>query len=388
MKIGIIEIMPAGHYTLVNSVAQIYSSDIHNKVTIITTATGKNILLPLVSGQSNITIKEISRPALPELQSILEKLKFDRIYITTLSKYFQIFYAIKFQGQLNIFIHNIDFWFNFNLKRNIYAFLKSAENPKQIPFHFKHNFIYPIWRKKISRLFLENHIKLVVLNQTLKNELSSYYPAKNIEVIPFSIFDINLAKKLSINGMIRICLPGLVSAQRRDYYSFFNLVRYNLDFFRDNIEIDLLGGISKYENGFEIIDEAKQLIEMGIKIYYYNKSTVPVAEFDIELSKAHIVLANFKVNLSKFRSYGKTKDSGAIFTCIHAAKPGLFPSSYPVQGDMKSSILTFDSYEDLVILLKDLISNRNKIEILTDHALENSKKYNPLVILNNLLNVN
>jgi hypothetical protein len=380
MKVAIIEIMPDGHYTLVDSVSKIYASDNKNQVTVITTPKGRDVLIPLSRNKSNISFEIISEIKAGTINEILDKLNPDKLYIITLSNYFQLFSKLNYGESSCVFIHNIDLWFNNNLIRSIAGFFKSIKGIRQIPYSFKLNFMYVIQRKKLVKLFTRNKTRLAVLNDSLKTGLSEFYDKEKIDVIPFSVYEPGLNKQNKMDGLIRLCLPGMVSSFRRDYFSFFKILEDDFEYFKNKVEIDLLGGVSQYEDGLQVIDYAKKLKERGLAIHLYEQKLVPILEFDEELAKAHLIIGNFNVKLSQSSSYGKTKDSGAIFTCIHAAKPGLMPSSYPIMESMKSSVIPFNDYSHLGKILKDLLNDRSGIEALTANALQNSLKFEPSAI--------
>ncbi len=386
LKIGIIEIESSGHFTLVNSIARIYCSNLNNEIIIATLTKGIEILYPLLSGFPNISFREFNEADLSNTEIPFVHDEFDRLYFVTLSGNFSLFNKFPFDHRCHVVIHNIELWFHLSIVNNFFDFLRSLKKASLILYHLKKYFIYPYYYRLLRIKFLKSNVRLVVLNPVLKIELAKFYKSENIEVIPFSIYDRNLtASKISNGSRIRFCLPGMVSAFRRDYESIFRILEEDIEYFKQEVEIDLLGGISESEKGWEIIERARTLIKSGVCIHLYEKSLVPVSEFDLELSKAHFVIGNFKVALSKYSIYGKTKDSGALFTCIHAGKPGLFPKEYPIMEELKSSVITFTDYSHLGKILRELINNPSQVKDLTRKAIENSEKFEPSRLLKNLV---
>ncbi len=386
MKIGILEIMPVGHYTLVDSVARIFASDEQNKVYIFTQTEGAEVLAPIVKELRNVEIF-----SLKENQSIkdffceISAHNLDRLYIITLEKYFPDIYSFNFNCPIHLFIHNIDSWFQANLNYSFYNFFKHFSLSPKIIYYFKTSFIYPIQRKKIISKVYESGGKFVVLNSIIKKELSKFVKNDLIDVIPFSVYNRNLEDNSTNNKIPRVCIPGLLSFTRRDYISLFNILENDLEFFKERIEIDLLGGISYTEQGEKIIEKAEKLISKGMKIIYYNKKFVPLSEFDHQLTKADIILGNMHVIQNKFSKYGKTKESGIIFTMIRCGKPGILPADYALINELKTSTIVFKDYDDLDKILRDLIQNPRRIGELKKEALNNSNKFVPDVLLNNLV---
>ena len=109
-------------------------------------------------------------------------------------------------------------------------------------------------------------------------------------------------------------------------------------------------------------------------------------EFDDNLSKADIILGNMHLQQGANSIYGKTKETGIIFTMIKAAKPGILPVDYPCDDNLKSSVLTFKNYSDIVRILEHLYNHRNELAILQVKALENALKFTPLSIYSKLKN--
>lgn len=386
MKIGILEIMPQGHYTLVDSVARIFGSSTNNEIFIFVNSDDENQINHLL--KLNMYLQIISKnknESLPEFFSKIIKAKLDVLYIITLEKYFNEVLKINFNCQVNLFIHNIDEWFQNYFLDSISFLVQNFSFEKKFFYHLKTKLLYPhLKRQLIKKLQKINH-SFVVLNKNLKIELSKFVNENYIEVIPFSVYDSNLKDNSIQNKLIRVCIPGMISQFRRDYFSLLKLLESDIEFYRKNFEFDLLGGISVHDLGNEIIEASDKLIKLGMNIIYYNNQLVPVNEFDIQLSKADIILGNMNVVLSKQSSYGKTKDSGIIFTMIRAAKPGILPKEYLLIDELKSSTLIFDNYKHLDEILRELYFNKNKLLNLKQEAKKNSHQFEPKNIYESIM---
>ncbi len=91
------------------------------------------------------------------------------------------------------------------------------------------------------------------------------------------------------------------------------------------------------------------------------------------------------VKLNKYSIYGKTKETGIPFAMIKAGKPGILPDTYPVPEELSTSTLLYHDFHDLGKILARLVSDRQIIEDLKIKALENSKKFSPELIYNQIL---
>jgi hypothetical protein len=386
MKVGVIEIMPKGHFTLVDAVVRIFASDKDNQVFIFTNQNGFKELKHFEENQDmQVKIAVLENNDVDRFLLAVRNYKLDRIYITTLEKYFKEFYSFLKSSKANLFIHNIDEWFQANLKFRFYTFFRNFSFSTKIIYAFKVAFVYSGWKKKIAASIAVEKGKYVVLSSILESELEKFVDKTNIEIIPFSVFDKNLKDKSSGNQLLRICIPGLISKLRRDYHSVIKLIENNQELIRDKMLFEFLGGVASEEGGVELLEKFKSLESKGINIVYYQKSRVPLEEFDEQLSKSDLILGNMKVVLDKYSSYGRTKDSGIIFTMIRAAKPGVLVEGYPVIEEMKSSVLTYSNNDDLLNILLELAGNKSVLQRLKTEALNNSEKFSPEVLYKNLV---
>ena len=248
-------------------------------------------------------------------------------------------------------------------------------------------FHYAYINPKIIQKVKTSGGKFVTLTASVGNELAKYVGIENVAVVPFSVFDGKILAKQreNENQRLRICVPGFVSSTRRDYDSIFQLLATNNDhFFRDKIEFDFLGGISESEGGELIKNEANDWISKGYAIRIYDKPSVGLEEFDDNLAQADLILGNLHIQQGANGAYGKSKESGLIFTMIKAAKVGLLPSEYVADNALKSSVLTFKNYQDIPSILKKIIDNPMDWVQLKANALKNSEQFRPLSIYKRL----
>jgi hypothetical protein len=386
MKIGIVEIMPVGHYTLVDSIARIFLAGSENEIVIFTNSIGANVLNPLVkemSGRINLITKK-DEEKIDDFLKIIINYQLNKVYVVTLEKYFAELLHFKANCSIVLFIHNVDDWFRLNPLNLLYRFFKSFKYPGQIIYKTKVCFIYPFWKRRLVNKILNNGGKLAVLNGHIKQELSKYIETKKIEVIPFSVYNPDIKDESSNNMYIRICIPGMVDMVRRDYISVLKIFEEEKNLFKDQFELEFLGGIAYDVGGDKVVKMADKLIEKGLRIIYYDRKYIPLEEFDAKLSKANIILGNMNVIINKYSSYGKTKESGIAYTMIRASKPGILPADYPMLIELQSSTLIYNSYEELKSILLKLANNRSILKILTSEAQKNSLQFTPSNLLKNI----
>ena len=386
MRIGIIEIMPIGHYTLVDSIIRIFTSTAENTVYLFTHSDGQTVLQNLLQenkGRVTSVVKS-DNEAISIFLSKVQSYKLDRVYIVTPEKYFAEIYRTNFGTSLYTFIHNIDEWFNSSFLYRSYHLVHEFKFSLVYIYVLKRTFLFPYWRKKILSKTFSSGGKIVVLNSFLKSEASKFVESHKIEVIPFSVFDRNLPDLSIKNKKLRICIPGIISAIRRDYHSVFSIVEKNADYFRDRIELDLLGTISVAENGNNIVEDAEKLISRGVTIHLYKSTYIPLKEYDEFLAKADIILGNMRIQIDAYSAYGKTKDSGIPYTMIRAAKPGIMKSGFAMFNELLSSTVFFTDYSDLEDLFKKLVDQPRIVTTLKKEAVKNSHYFDPSVIYKQL----
>ncbi len=391
MKVAILETVPHGHYTYVESIALIYTSVPENEIVIFMHDNGFNALKHLENDKISIEKGLFTEG----VKNDFNRLKnFDKIYVVTLEAYakepfrlMQAFEKTPIHCPIYYVIHNVDFWFQQSLSDKIRNMFFKLNSFKDFTYRLKVYFFYAAINPKIIQKVKTSGGKFVTLTSSVGNELAKYVGIENVAVVPFSVFDgkILAKQKETKQQRLRICLPGFVSNTRRDYASIFQLLADDKnDFFKNNIEFDFLGGISISEGGEQIRDEANNWQLKGYAIRVYDKPSVSLEEFDENLAQADLILGNLHIRQGANGAYGKSKESGLIFTMIKAAKVGLLPKDYVADNALESSVLTFDKYEDIEIILKKIIDNPLEWQQLQAHALTNSEKFRPLSIYNRL----
>ncbi len=378
MEIGVFEFADPGHFTLLDSVARIFSSSEKNRVVLHTSQNHQSKCTQLIQKlqRLNLTIDSIESPSNIQLAVIITP---DH----QLDKTFQIVSDYPTW----MFIHNIDDWFDLTLSKTLRqtsSALIKDKNPRLAYYLFKRAIKGNRIKKQIiqQQLATEN-AHFLVLNEDLKTELSSFVPVAKIKIIPFSVYDPELKDMSHQNERVRICIPGILSQKRRDYLSLFKVLESMPMSLLEKIEIDLLGGISPTagEQSDIVVKNAKRLIKNNYPIILREKAYIELDEFDIELSKADIILGNLNIDQGGGSRYGKTKESGIPFTMIRAAKPGIMPAEYSVLQELRTSTQTFKDYSELKSIFDEL-TNLELLNKLKEEAKINSQKFIDRVILN------
>ena len=393
MKVAILEIAPKGHYTYVESMVKIYAADPRNEVVIFTNTHGEKQLEYLKNKQISLIIKADSE----DYVSFFEKINhFDKVFIVTLEPYARenykaakAFLTAKIDSPIYYVIHNIDLWFRQNLLDKIRNIGYRLHSFKEFKYRCKIYFYYAFINKKIINKVIESNGKFVTMTEPLQRELSKYVAENRVFILPFSVFNDNLKNTMVRNARLRVCIPGLLTPLRRDYDSVFQLLAQDTEgVLRDAIEWDFLGGKTTGEGGETILKQADHFTRLGYTIHIPNQDFLTMTEFDESLAKADIILGNMHLKQGANSRYGKSKETGIIFTMIKAAKPGILPSEYDCDNSLKSSIITFKNYDEVAKILIHLSQNQAALNDLKTKALENSKKYTPLSIYNFLENKN
>jgi hypothetical protein len=385
MEIGLIELMPKGHYTLVNSIIQIYHTDPGNNIYVYTHHEGADLLRPLVGNLDHVYIVEKKADQKPAdfFDRIAER-RFDKLYIVTLDTFFSSICRLSTSSPLYLFVHNNENWFLLSPWHLIYRFFANVVRTKKLLYSLKVSFIHPFHRKKIRRQVINSKGKFVILNKLLRNDLIKYVDDEKIEVIPFSVFLPSEKKQKDQHRQLRICIPGLIDGSRRDYYSVFSCLESEKDFFRDRLELELLGGVADAKSS-KILQEADRMNSLGFNIKYHAVPFIPFDEYNRVLENTDVILGNFYTVLNRYSKYGRTKETGVVYAMISAAKPGILPADYELMEELRSSTLQFDTYQHLSGLIKKLINDQEFLKTLKFEAEKNAEKFTPDCIYQTLL---
>jgi hypothetical protein len=393
MQAGVAEIMETGHITLAESLCRIFCCDPGNKVYLFTIETHSANLSFLCSIYANLVL--VVKPREQKVEDFLNNIgnySLDRIYLVTLTKHFRIISEWSLKTRLFLVIHNTDEWFGNSFHESVKKFFYSISKTLHLNlwiYFFKLNFIFPAYKKAILRNVQKSDGRLVVLSRSVQNVMNELKIKVPSEVVPFSVFDPSLVTfQSSPNSQLRICVPGILSQYRRNYLAFLETVEAQLAELKHQFIIDFLGGVrhdNPLDNHAMILNKIDELKNKGFSIIVHPVKFSPSDEYNIELSKADIIIGNMNVTLNKYSIYGKTKETGVPFAMIKAGKPGILPDTYPVPEELSTSTLVYHDFNNLGKILANLISDRQIIEDLKIKALENSSKFSPELVYNQLL---
>jgi hypothetical protein len=380
LKIGIIEICESNHYTAVEALALTYATSLENHITIFTL---KEMAHHFQFQDSNISIiTPKNNGDLIDFLNSINTADLDRIHINTISKYYKEFSTINWKVELILTIHNIDIWLDNALHKRWSLLKHKLFNYKVENYKLKLNLYLPIkyfikeiklqtYRDKIIKDLLIKKNKVLVYSEAQSNYLVNFFKKEDILVFPFCVHQ--PIKDTSINNSkIRICIPGSVDNHRRDYSGLFKLLENHINTFKNHLSIDLLGYIPKLER--HLIPAILKLQKLGLEIIF-NTDFIDQNEYQHRLSLCDIILGNLRVSLNNQSKYGETKETGVIFNMIKAAKPGIFPSSYPIPKNLKKVCLVYE--DNLGEVINHLVTNNSKLKELKQKAKIAAKEYEP-----------
>jgi len=373
MRVGIVEVCEPNHYTAVSALAKTYLTDPNNSVIIFTTESIK----PLFADLAIDIVTQKPDQDVAGYLSAIAGYPLDRIHINTISRYYKEFAQTNWQHNIYFTVHNIDIWYDNPVQKRLKTLLydyRASHAGLKGPLII---FIKDFWRQRFRDAFvkqlLKKEYKILVYSQSQKRHLEKYVDERRILAFPFCLY--TLFEDLSeSNTTLRLCIPGSVTNQRRNYSELFESLKRNLSAIKFDITIDLLGYIPKDQRF--LIDEIESLKSLGFAIIY-NEAFISTEEFDERLSHCDLILGNLKVQMNVFRKYGETKETGVTFNMIKSGKPGILPGEYPVDEELKNICLFFDGYVDLCNLIKVLVADKQTVKTLKARAKDLVKNYQP-----------
>ena len=226
------------------------------------------------------------------------------------------------------------------------------------------NFIY---RKKILRLI--NTLVLVdEMELYAKQALKVKKPIINI---PFTYYE-PFNKEEKENDLLRIVVPGEVSLERRDYYTFLNAIELCSQN-TTRLEIQFLGPINYgYSNTRYLISRIDSLnAKAGRELIKLYKEKIPAQKFEEEMRSADLIISPLVSSIKVFETkefYGTSKFSGATFDIITYRVPGIFPEYLITAPEFSKGIVKYKDYNDLAALIQKIIEDKNYLHSLKQSA--------------------
>lgn len=389
MKIGVLEICEKGHYMLSNALIKTYMSDKSNAVCFYTTREIEALIREQDNEDSRIICKVLEDYS--DINIFFEDIakdNLDRLHLASVTKHFKLFYKLRTGSDCRIYFHfhNVELWFVsawlIQFKRLWKVFSNYSKNVN-ILRHLKYS-LKDIWRdyyrKKFIWNIINNKCQSVILSEAQRFHLNKYFDASKAIVFPTLIFEPFKYKDLSIeNTRIRICVPGSVSQDRREYFKLLEIIESNIEYYSANFLFDFLGFMPHTERLLN--DKIQVLNSAGVKILTYDYF-IDVNDFDIELYKCDFVLSNILLNDGEGV---QNKETAAVYHMIRGAKPGLFPKGFQLDSDFKDTVLYFNDYGSLHKLFEYILDNKLNIINLKANALKVSLRYSPESLLNRLI---
>ena len=385
MKIGIVEICEANHYTAVEALAYTYAVAKENKITVFI----------LDKFKANYQFKheqiEVISYAQADLSAFLNQINncgLDKIHINTIDNHFQIFAEVNWKAEVILTIHNTNIWFDNSLNKRWNLLIEKLKNSQLSKL--KNTCYLPIKyfikdfkkQQNIDQIVAQINLKggnFLVYSDAQKNYILNINSSAKVKVFPFCIHQ-SIDDLSSNNKKLRVCVPGSVDESRRDYRQLLKLIKEHQAFFNEYICIDFLGYIS--EDNQEILKEILTLEANGLMVFY-NQNFIKDTEFNTRLQTCDVILGNLKVNMNSQSKYGETKETGVIFNMIKAGKPGIFPSNYQPLKELKSSCLLYD--DNLFQVLESLVLKPLILNNLKKNIEEAVKAFEPVNLYQKLI---
>ncbi|WP_298352385.1 hypothetical protein [Runella sp.] len=380
MRVGIIEICEPNHYSAVQALAKTYAINPENQVFVFVT----DVFVPVFGKDTaGMTLVPFHANTDPQvfLNTILSEYQLDRIHINTISKSIGAYSATHWHGRVFFTIHNVEQWFDngflnrtrlllFKVRKLFYSkyFRKLYQEAVLYLKDFRRQYQRDIFIKKLTQA----DYRIIVYSESQQEYLSKFIPPSRIINFPFALRE-DLPDN-SLNSPLRICVPGSVTIQRRDYLGLLHMIEVNLAAWKERVIWDFLGFVS--EDSLSLIPHFEKISRAGVKILYYTHFISGPA-FDIHLSKADILLGNVHLQLNPTQRYGQTKESGVIFNMIKSGKPCLLPKGYDVDEDLKSAFLFYEDYSQLSEYITEFIVNSQKLSFLKQDVVKVTTKFTP-----------
>lgn len=166
-------------------------------------------------------------------------------------------------------------------------------------------------------------------------------------------------------NIFRVVVPGMVDVKRKDYQIVFQALERAAQEKDDKaVELVLLGANTSIRGRILVWRFEGRLKLRGVNVVQF-KNRLSSLEFDQFLASADLVIAPIKLGIryKLWREiYGQTKLSGAEFDAFKVHVPFLIPSSYSPSAS-RTSLIAYDSLEDLVRLIHDYRLGREPFDI-------------------------
>jgi len=261
-----------------------------------------------------------------------------------------------YNGKSILTIHNVNYWFNFS------------------PFFFTKSY-----RLNKSKIRLKHKVDaFCVLSDNVKKYLiEKFHPNKPIHVFPYCVYEKGkYLPDLSSQTLLTICVPGSVDGSRRDYAFLLDIYEALLNS-KQIIHLILLGRpVGKY--GDSIISRCRSINSNGGTVTFF-EGHVNQLIFEKYMMQSHFILSPLAKSI-RGESYGVSKETGCFFDMARYSKPGIVPNWIPIQEYLKTSVLTYETSEQLKRIIGNIYNQIDMREEYLKKAEKNSMSYSIEII--------
>lgn len=160
---------------------------------------------------------------------------------------------------------------------------------------------------------------------------------------------------------------GSITSVRRDYKGLFDAFEKLFDSGRRDVTLTLLGAPVD-EEGFQLIERCRKLVEKGLDITFYTEY-IPEEVMNEKISSADIIIGPNDV-----AQYG-TGTFGAIGKAMQFGKPGIYPLNSLHYEELISSSIFYNGIEELPGIIENLLDNPEKVREISQNAVSNSQRF-------------
>lgn len=377
--VAIIEVSQPNHYSAVNGLAKAYATDPCCDITIVT--------LPAIAG----ALRECGIPkglsllqveTADDVDGVLERLgsgRFDRMHLCTVEGSFERYGALlACAQQVALHIHNIDSWFGDSWGRCVARCICDCRALKSWYRRLRRGarlvremlFELPARRRLLDNVMAKSHA-FFVISSGQRELLADLVPHSRIVQFPFALHEA-IPEIRSRDTRLRVCVPGVISSQRRDYAGLMALLLARQESFRGRVSVDLLGYFPSEDR--DLVERFREVAAHGIEVTF---ETEPIygAEFDRRLFQADLIVNNLKTDLGAGRRYGVTKESGIAYSMIRAGKPGLAPEGYRIEPELEEVTWVYESWAVFGDILEGFLKSPESLDELKSRARQISQEH-------------
>ena len=213
-----------------------------------------------------------------------------------------------------------------------------------------------------------------VISSALKETMLSMGVDKKIYVFP-PIYEGSVKRDIRAEKKpVVFTVTGIVDSNRKDYQSFVDALKSVEDIYPD-IRVVLLGNADS-DYGRSIKAQMEELRAKGLDYrMYFERILQP--DFDEVLEETDclvgpVVIETGYKGIAEY--YGKTKASGIVGDIIKYALPAIVTGEMPVPEELGSSILQYDSTNDMGEKMRQLTDAKRLAEYKAE-AVKNSEKF-------------